>query len=425
MIKKIGLLLVLLVAIAAGIKGYSIYSVMQFVEKIKQEHGASLSLSYRWVSSDFDGSVHLEDIVLTPFGLKRTVEIERLTFRFGTIGAMLGHLGELKKGRLSAPASLSFSGLKMPFSGRGLDEWLALAWREEFLVPMQLFACDHRSRLDFSTLKAMGVEQFQASGNVNFRQKDGRDEFSLMVDVEKFGKWNFSFKSDMGRVNALLEKGALAEAKIYGFTAKFQDSGFNRRLIHLCTKESGVEGEVYADLSAKKWQEALTGIGVFVNDETRNLYRDRILQGGIISLLASPPSVLVLGSLETLYDRDLVSSLGLSVSLNGKQSERIQAYLDGEFYRPVNLEPQDKKDKAQSLQATVVLNSADFKVTAIDQLPRYLDKKIRVKLKDGKSYEGILKSANEHILELTLILGGGTADYFFANDKVEYVEVWR
>lgn len=425
MIKKIGVLLALGVLIVAGIKGYSIYSVMQFLEKVKQEHGGSLSLSYRWLSSDFDGNVHIEGLVVTPYALKRPIEIERLSFRFGGLSEMLGSLEATKKGQLPRSIRLSYSGLVMPFSGRGIDEWLALVWGDEILIPMQLFACDERTHLDFPTLRSMGFDGLKASGSIDFEQKDGKDELALKIYVEKIGRWSLFFELDNNRVNTLIDKGELTEAKIYALNAEFQDSGFNRRLIHLCTEKNSLETEVYAELSAKKWREELAGIGVLVNNEVQDLYRDRILQGGVTSLNAKPIQPLTLGSWEQLYDRDLVALLDLNVTLNGRSGEDIELYLDGNYFRPVPLVVKEYTDEEKGLQATVVLNRADYKVTTIDQLPNFLDKKIRVKLKDGKSYEGILKSANEYKLELTLILGGGTADYFFANDKIEYVEVWR
>ena len=58
-------------------------------------------------------------------------------------------------------------------------------------------------------------------------------------------------------------------------------------------------------------------------------------------------------------------------------------------------------------------------------LSEFVDRKVRIELKDGKTYQGLLKSADEQKIEVTLIFGGGTADYFFANEKIELVEVWR
>ncbi len=424
MIKKLGVLVLLIALLVVGLKGYMSYSAMQFVERFKQEHSKNLSLSYTWLSADFDGKVHFEELVLTPFSLKRPVKIERLTLNLGDLGAMLMRLPDLQLGLLSAPMSLNYSGLSMPMKGRGLDEWLALFLGDEVLVPTGLYSCGERSRLDFSAMKAMGIDDIRASGKLSYDQRSGRDLLDMTTQIEKIGKVDLSLRIGLGDVNALIETGDISNVSLNELELKYLDSGYYRRLFNLCTEESGLDIDTYAIQSSKAWRTAMAAIGIIVNEGVQNLYRDKVALGGMLAIKASLPEPIKLADLEQLYDHDLIPALGLSAALNGEPRDFLIALLDGSYYRPAP--PLDNKsEKKGTSQATVVLNRLSFQATGLQALPDFVGRKVKIKLKEGKRYQGFLKSANENVIEVTLIFDGGTADYFFANEKIEQVEVWR
>ena len=66
-----------------------------------------------------------------------------------------------------------------------------------------------------------------------------------------------------------------------------------------------------------------------------------------------------------------------------------------------------------------------FYKTEYAQLPDYLESKVNIELLDGKSYQGMLKSANERQVEVTLLIAGGSVDYSIKVEKIDYVQVWR
>lgn len=425
MIKKLGALLILGLLLVAGIKAYATYSAMQFIESFKQEHSKSLSLSYSWLSVDFEGNIHFEGLVLTPFSLKRPINIDKLTLGLGNASSMMTALPSLKVGKLTAPISMSYSGLRMPFKGRGLDEWMALFIGDKVLVPMSLFACGDRSSLDFSALKAMGIEELSASGRIYYEQARGKDMITLSIDIDKIGKLELALSLDLEGLNTVIETGNVSAINIHNLEMSHLDAGYARRMVNLCTEESGLEPEAYAKHASQAWRIGMAGIGMLANEAVEDLYRDKLLQGGVLKLKVEPPVPIRLGELERLYDQELVSSLGISANINGKMSQSLQLFLDGSYYRPEPVLEEKPKKPESSGQATVVLSNLRYQPTDIMVLSEFVDRKVRIELKDGKTYQGLLKSADEQKIEVTLIFGGGTADYFFANEKIELVEVWR
>lgn len=421
MIKKLGILLVLGALAAAGIKGYASYAAMQFIEQLKREHIKDLSLTYRWLSVDFWGNIDFEGVVITPYSLKRPISIENITLKFDGISPMLASLSELMSGSLPSQTSISYRGLSMPFKGRGLDEWVALSYGDKALLPMKMYVCGDWAHLDFSAMKAMGIDEIRARGQAYFQQEGGKDEVQFIVDVEKIGKFDFSIALSQGGVSALLNKKDVVYSEI---VFKYQDAGYYRRLSNLCTEKTNIDVESYADLSAKQWRVEMGKAGIILNESAGLLYKERILQGGVFGLKSEPPEPVKLGVFESWFDKDLVSFLGLSASLNGEARGSLQIFLDGKSFRPEQKD-EEKEPKIEGGQATVVLSSSSFQRTDVERLPEFIERKVRIQLHDGKSYQGVLKSANEKKIEVTLIFNAGTADYFFANEKIDYVEVWR
>ena len=424
MIKKLGVLMLIGVLAVLGIKGYASYSTVQFIELLKQKYGKSFSVEYGWMSVDLEGKVSLEELVITPFSLKRPIRIENLTFSFGDTGTMLSRMQNLQSGRLDAPLSVEYSGLTMPLKGRTFVQWLASHAGSEALELSRLYQCGEHSFLDFNAIEAMGLEEVQASGRLLFERLENGDGLSLTANVKKLGKLSVYFALGLDRLNIMLKEGKLEEARIHEFSFSYQDGGYYRRLINLCTGYNNLEPETYAAVAADGWRDTMRELGIYVNQNARLLYQDRIVQGGVFSVTAKPHKPIRVDSLEHLLDQDLISYLGVNITLNGEDKEGLEAKLDGKHYRPAP--PVEKeKDGQDGLQATVVLGNTDFKPTVLAALPEYVERRVRIRLNDGKKYQGLLKSADEKKIEVTLIFEGGTADYFFANDKIELVEVWR
>jgi hypothetical protein len=422
MIKKLGVLLVLCVLAAIGLKGYLSYAAMQFVEHLKKEHERDISLTYSWLSADFQGNVSFEDLVITPYTLKRPIRIDEAQVQFGSLGALISGAKGLISGRLAAPVSIKYEGLSMPLKGRSLDEWLALSLGEKVFVPMKLYACGERTQLDFSAMTAMGIAEIRAGGQVHLVQESGKEMFRAITNIDKIGKLDLTLELSHDTINNLLQKGKIEEPIITNLALTYQDAGYYRRLTNLCTAHNDMDIEVYADLSAKHWRLEMANIGILLDEEAENIYRDRLLQGGVFSVSATPKNALNLNQLDVLLDKEFSSIVDLKISLNNRERQAFQMYIDGKHYRPAPI-VEEKKDN--SVQATVILRKSDFQKTELEALPSYIERKVRIQLLDGKNYQGLLKSADEFKLEVTLLFDSGTADYFFANEKIEYVEVWR
>jgi hypothetical protein len=424
MIKKLLLLLVLAVLVAIGIKGYTSYAAKQFVEHIKFEHQKKLSLTYDWVSADFDGNIHLEGVVITPFSFKRAISIEHLTLGLGGLGRLIASFNSLAAGRLESPVTMNYQGLSMPLKGRGIDEWLALYVGDKALALMDLYSCDERSYLDFSALRAMGIDEIRATGNGVYEQSGGQDSLYLAFDINKIGKLELGLGLSLESINLLLQEGDLSESSLMRLELSYQDAGYYRRLTNLCTSRSGMDVGDYADLSAKQWRLKMAQLGILVDEKAESLYKDRMIQGGILELALNPENPITLNGIDRLLDKELVKFLGLSASLNGKNRSPAQVFLDGQSFRPPPAK-ETVESEAESSGATVVLNRSSFKLTELEALPDLVERKVRILLNDGKSYQGLLKSANEKKIEVSLIFGSGTADYSFAIEKIQQVEVWR
>lgn len=424
MMRKMGLWLMLAVLVAVGLKGFASYSAIQLFEHFKQEYKADLSISYSWVSVDYQGRIEFQDLTVTPFSLKRSVHIDEFSLSFGNIVSLLKAAPGLQKGLLPEQLTVGVSGLRMPFKGRGLDEWLSLWLGDKALVPFSLHACGASSRVDFEVLKRIGIDEIVGDGELNIQGLAQHDELKLTFDAQQIGKFELQSSWGAGNLNSALNAGEWSGLSLNSATWEHQDSGYYRRLANYCTQDNGLDQGAFAELSAQSWRVAMAGIGILLNESAQAVYAEHIRQGGILKLHVAPPKPVATNDLMSLLDQDLVQTLGLSASLNGESKESLFAYVDGSYYRPA---PEQKKlpENKESVAATVQLANLKYQQTDYDLLPTFLERKVRIKLKEGKDYEGLLKTADDKKLEVTLIFGGGTADYSFKVEKIETVEVWR
>ena len=72
----------------------------------------------------------------------------------------------------------------------------------------------------------------------------------------------------------------------------------------------------------------------------------------------------------------------------------------------------------------VIKYQTGYQQIEIDFINQHIGRKIRVKMLDGKEYEGLLSSATEYNLELTQNLAGGEVNYPLMLNEIQTFEAW-
>jgi len=419
--KKLFFLIFLVVFSILGSKAFIALFSYQIIEKIKQDNQQNVALTYEWISSDFNGILSIHDVVITPYALKRTFYFEKINLHYTAYIDLLLNLSFLKSGNFSGLNEVEIPDVRIPLKGRDLDEWVAMEYGVAWLKPLGLYACGQKDRVDHEILQSMGVDELHASLSLKRKVLSSNlDAFDLSLNMFQLGKLDIHSEWLSDGFPVQLSGLDLNELQLQSLSLTHQEGGYFRRLSNYCSGLSGITREDYSRLAAQSWQVAMFDIGVLSDSVVQNLYHDYLLQGGKLKVQMNLPGPFKVDTYSSLFDQNLVERFGLTAFLNNQAVTGMSLVLSGKHFRPpapVVVKPVEE-----------VIIKAPFKayrVTTYDDLVHFMDGRIKVKMKDGKAYEGILKNTNEYRLNISQQLGVGIIDYELKPHQVEVIEVWR
>jgi len=425
--KNIVIAVFLLVVTLFGTKAFVALFAYQTMESLKQTLQKDVSLTYSWISSSYDGAIVFHDLVVTPYRLKRTFYIEQAELQYdGYLGLLFG-LPDLKDGHWRGLQRIIFEPVRIPFEGRNPEQLLALEYGDKFAVPFGVYACGDRSRMTHKDHRAMGLNEVEASLDIKLDNSPDSEELglSVMLDLNALGKIQLESRWATASMSSHFSKLQLEHLVLKSLSLTHIENGYFRRLSNYCSALTGTGREHFSAESARQWRTTLSETGIDVGEGLESLYRDYLLQGGQANLslkLADPFST---RDFESILDQDLIPRFGIKAALNGEPVAKLKLRLNGDHFRPPEpvIELTDNVKRGQDLLEAGTLSR--FIPLSESELDLHLGRQVRLKLKDGKQFQGELVSINEQKLEIAQLIGGGKVAYFLSRDKIEQIELRR
>jgi hypothetical protein len=424
MIKKLGLLVVFSVLVTLGSKAYVAFYAYQMIEQVKQDQQDKVAITYSWISSDFGGNIQVQGLVITPYLLKRSYSIGNLRLKFTDYIGLLNQLPNFKDGLLPDNLELELSDVTIPLQGRDFEQWLSLEYGDIWDVPLGLFACGSEQRVSHESLQEMGISEIRANLNLKLSASPDQefDQLSAHLDLSQLGKIDVLSHWGKNGFHRAVKQGLFSALTFKDAQLTHHSSGYFRRLSNLCANRTGRDREQYSLLAAQYWRLAMADKGIMLSSEVQDLYRDYLLQGGRLSIDMNPMNDFSLSDFVSLLDQDIMTRFNVTASLNGTSLEPLLAYIDGKYFREP--EPEIKAVQKASVEADK-LEARRYQVTLFEDLEAYVGKKVKVDLKSGKQYQGLIKSVSPKGLSVSQLVAGGKVDYLLKPDQIEKVEIWR
>ena len=402
-------------------KAFIAFTVFQVLTDIKEQYRNDFLLTYKWISSTMDGSIAIEGIELTPYVMKRTFDIEEITFQYADYYSLMTSLPKLQKGSLNQLKSVSIPHIQTELKGKSLKELLSQEVSPLWFFPFDIYGCGAIHQLSPIDYQNMGINNWEFSLSVDIDEsKQGNDLLSITLDQNEMGRINLLSESPRGSIETLLKQKNVQDLTIMALKVEHQDAGFFRRLNILCNKEGADKRSTFSANAAIAWKNAMYAQGLLVSDNFMELYGTYLMQGGSLSVEAKKEAGFLLTNLMDLVNKDVIQYFDMDFKLNGQKVMRPELYVDGSI-----LFPPEKQEVVEILPDT-----EDIKYQAAYQqiekafINQHIGRKIRVKMLDGKEYEGLLSSVTEYNLELTQNLAGGVVHYPLMLNEIQTFEVW-
>ena len=397
------------IALVLSSKAFVALFGYQAVESARDAYGQEVSISYGWISSSFDGSLVLQDVVLTPYRLKRPYKLSELRLQYGSYFSLMVGLFDLKSLSLEGLKEVNFSGVTVPLEGRDLEQWLASEYGKELLAPMGIYGCGEIVRVGHKELKEMGISEQKAELEIIFHSEAGSvgRRFELKAELYELGRLAFGLTLE-AKASA---DSTWVQTALRDLSVSYVDNGYLRRVANMCESKTGLSRNEFAKVSALEWKQYLSSNGITVSDDLVNAYYTYMSLGGKVEASMLTKKSNSLKEMFTQFDTDLVEVNGVSISLNEVPITAAKVVLEASHYRPVTVEDTVVVPVQQSIEKTFI----PLEMEALDEA---IGKQLRVVLSSGKSYKGTLITSDEFYFELAPPTGGGSVTYSVKREEV-------
>jgi len=419
--KNILIILFLSVILFVGSKAFIALFSYQTAEKLKQSLVQDFAITYSWLSSELNGTIVFHDLSITPYRLKRTFYIDRLSLNYGNYLNLLLNLSNFTSGRHNGLQSVMAQSITGALEGRDFEEWVALEYSDDFSIPFGLNACGDQGRVSHKNLRKMGVHEYHSS--ITLKKSDdvepGTLGLSVLLDRGPLGETKLNTIWGASSVPNDFSQWDIENFQLDSLSLTHVDNGFFRRLSNFCSSFTQFGRAKFSEHASEEWQKDLSLIGLDAGPRVRKLYQDYLLQGGKLKVTLSPSKPLVFGRFKELLDKDLMSYFGASAKLNGTAMLPAKLMVNGQHFRPpvvIVIE-----DNTESIEPT----KSGYLPIPIETLEQSFQKKVRLVMLDGKPYQGLVVSVDEHKIELSQMLAGGVVAYELQRDQIKSIEMWH
>ena len=448
--QKLVQILVLAVVLGAGgygaLKGYIYLKVKGKVDDAIVMAGPYADISYGGIASDLRGSVAVEDITIAPRGAPGGLRVGLLQLRGPNLGFLLDLAGgEVNPNEVPERLNLHITDLKVPAGEElmsGFDptgEMAASAGLNQDPCSLaQLFRPD-AAKLANPTLNINASIGYQISRAADQTRLvfdyDIQDVESLSMEVTMRGQPNPAAMM-MGSTPSL---GALSLN--YALSPNHA-----QRAIQYCAADAKQSRDEFIDgLLARSDGYYERALGFVPGPGIREALGRYMRQPGEISVTAYPPASLEPSTLAMYKPEDMVSLLGLNVTVNGQPLQDLSFTMPevstsgsavpdwiAEIYRQATVDDESAEAARDTQRQSRRDRPAEpkrvkrFLPVEIGELKHYVGSDVRIyTTQGGKRREGILVSLQDGEASVQQRVGGGKITSHTPLADIKKAEVLR
>lgn len=297
--------------LAGTLKLLAWYEAGQDARRLSALLGPSLQLTYGGVSAGLDGSVALNDAVLTVKGEHGgTFKADRVVLETPNVFWVLKHalLGE---DTWPSRFGLSVYGFKLPPGIKSDPHWFDSAT----LVPFETAGCvaaqfspaDFR-RMDVTTSDAAPLQH----GDFRYDAESKELDASLRLSAPETASLTLNADLHGFDGSALRSLDGLRRLHIGRLGVDFADNGFLKRRNQFCAQRGNVAAAQFVEQHLAAVQAQLQQYGIEAGADVLKLYRRLVEGGGRLSVLSLPSAGVTGASLAGPASEDLLRQLNVT-----------------------------------------------------------------------------------------------------------------
>ncbi|MBI3899520.1 MAG: hypothetical protein HY308_14680 [Gammaproteobacteria bacterium] len=390
------IVLLLTVAVYAGLKYYLYSQTHAAVERFRQQVALFVAVEYRGIGSTlWGGTVQIDELTLKPNGIDDVVSISEASFSAGSLRHLLRFARHAKDNTPPDSFRLVLHDVKLQLDGELVnvaDRFLAAASERQPTRPN----CGNLATNQLGFLRELGYETLTADFGFDYTFNGVAGLLKLRTEAELKDMNRFVMDIKFSGVQAGLADFKTASPRIKEVGVVLKDLSYNERLRKYCAKAAGITEAQYLQAEVEHGGAFFQQLGILPGPGIRAAYRDYLTTAnGELALRAQPSEDLPdLRALAHYKPADAVTMLNLVAHVNGKPIEDL-SFVYGELPAAapaVAAAPEPPPAAKPPVSASVAPPAAtgQFRPVLIAELKRYLHRYVRVHERGQPPREGTL-----------------------------------
>ena len=381
--------LILIGGVYLGLKAYVYFSVKSDVDNLVKQASLFADVTYGGISSDLmDGSVSVNDVVISPRTLQDEVQIHELKMQ-GDGPAFL--FTDTSKWAQQTPEflKLSMTGLRLGLDGelyRSLGEVQMQQAKSRNVEPAA--TCEFGSSFNAEDLRALGYDELYANASftVAHDKIDSNTKMEINLEMEEMAEIDMTMSMRGGGAPMMMAMAPQPSEIRFIYTV---DPEFMKGSKKYCANVLKMDEQAYVDhIVSAEDSDYQKYYGFMPGEGIRQAVKKFMNEGGELDIRMRPSSDVNPMMLQQFRPEDIVSMLGVSAYVNGDPIQDLSFTVDesmNQYFGDKAYGEENGNKKPEQVKVTYT-----FQDTPVKQLPQYIGARIKVETKDGREREGTL-----------------------------------
>lgn len=412
-----------------GVKGYIHYQVKKQVDQLVAAARLFADIEYASISSDLQGQIMINGLVVYPRGVNEAVKTEQLTVITPGLGYLLTGSDDAKRGKLPERMGFALTGVHLNLRG-ALVEMLEQAEAAQLGQQQpEDIACSLSGNFLTAQYRELGVDELVFDTRFSFERGPGMSQLVFKMDYSIRDLEQAEIEVTLEGVGNSPMNPAFFNPQLKRVTMSYRpNAAFSRKTLEYCAARQDVDVSTFiSTLFEKSDEHYMQNLGFVPGPGIRAAMQELAQSGGELSMVAQPASALDMKTVHLYKPSDWPDLFGLMVKVNGKEVSDLSFTLPN--VRPARkeaptatanrpeLDPPVGQEQAAPVQAQTrkkarVARSSSgrphYRIVKRGEVNKLVGRYVRISTTDGKRRSGLVLGIMNGVISLEMRMHGGT-----------------
>ncbi|MEH6358055.1 MAG: hypothetical protein V7745_03640 [Pseudomonadales bacterium] len=414
--KKVFVLILLVVAIVVGVKGFIYYKVTTQLDDAIALVSPFVLITYEDVSSSLEGEVNVEGVKIKAYGNSLELAIDDVGVKFPDLQTLMFIGDDLKKQRLPEQMKLTLDHVRMDL--QHLEPYMMLI-ESQSPQPFQdytLLGCgDLETASPLNVLQQLGYSELDSTLKLGYRWDRASKRFTIDSDFRWHEMTSSAVTIDIDQIAALSAAALMSQPELKRISVNIEDEGYNTRLLNHCAAEQNVSKDDFVALHIALMKTALAKQGISLSERVFDAYQYYLNAEGGLMLQMRPGDIQQLANLDMFKPSDIPDLLGLEIHMGDEVIRDIEFDWDeGKFKQTMATLIEQPKAKAAATESKSKpmqqeVSGPQFSEVNPSRLASQMHQTLRITTFDKRKLEGILRKITDERIYIDVPMAGGNA----------------